>query len=153
MLSLLSPLRERKPIHVEVGRGEFVCPNCREKTAYRQVDVIRRKSFAYIIVFRGETLEKYIECQKCRRKMPVEDLRGRMTDDAKQMLGAIKTKLETGEAIEETITALIQAGMPEREAHRMVNACVGITSRKCPQCLLRFLDSVQTCKKCGHTLP
>ena len=141
-----------KPIHEETGRGEFVCPNCRETTAYRQVEMIRRRRI-WFFVFKGETLETYIECQKCRRKMSVEDLRGRMPDDAKQVLGTVKAKLETGEAIEATIATLIRAGMPEREAHRMVNACVGITSKKCPQCLLRFLDSVQTCRKCGHTLP
>ena len=141
-----------KPVHVETGAGEFVCPNCREKTAYRQVEVVQRRNFLFI-VFKGETLETYVECQKCLRKMSVEDLRGRMPEDAKQVLSAVKAKLETGEAIEATIATLIQAGMPEREAHRMVNACVGITSKKCPQCLLRFLDSVQTCRKCGHTLP
>jgi len=85
--------------------------------------------------------------------MSVDDLRGRMPEDAKQVLAAVKAKLETGEAIEETIATLIQAGMPEREAHRLVNACVGITSKKCPQCSLRFLSTVHTCKGCGHTLP
>ena len=145
-------LRDRKPVHKEVGKGEFACRHCREKTAYRQVDVIQRKAFCFF-VFEGVTTEAHVECQKCRRKMPVEDLRGRMPDDAKQVLAAVKAKLETGEAIEEIIANLTQAGMPEREAHRMVNACVGITSKKCPQCSLRFLGSVLSCKKCGHTLP
>jgi hypothetical protein len=149
---MFSPLRARKPIREETGRGEFVCPNCREKTPYRQIEVIRRKSYLFV-AFKGETLETYIECQKCMRHMSVEDLRGRMTEDTKQILEGVKTKLESGESIEEILSRLIQAGMSERDAHQTVNTCVGITSKKCPQCSLRFLASVHSCKKCGHMLP
>lgn len=136
----------------EVDEGEFHCPNCRTKAAYRRYEVVRTKRL-FIFTFKGETLDTYVVCLKCERTMRDGDLRGRLPADTQALLNGVGQRLKTGAPIEEALTALMHAGMSEVEARRLVNAAAGILHKKCRQCALTYLDTVYSCKKCGHVLP
>jgi hypothetical protein len=84
--------------------------------------------------------------------MKDEDLRGNLPRDTGAILSAIKNQLKGGTSIQEAVETLVNAGMPEGEARGMVNACAGIVLKKCRPCSLSYLDSVASCKRCGHLL-
>ena len=114
--------------------------------------MVQTKRF-FFIPFKGETLYTYVVCQTCERTMSEEDLRGRMSSDTKTLLNGIQHSLRSGTPIEEAVAALTKEGMSEVEARRFVNAAAGIILKKCRQCALTYLDTVCSCRKCGHMLP
>lgn len=135
----------------EVGQGTFRCPNCRETTRYRQYEVAETKRVLFFR-FSGATLTSFILCERCQRRMSVDDLRQNMPEEAKQLLAALKGKLESGQSLDHALEMLRAAGFSETAARAAVNAVAGILTKKCPACSLRYLSSVGICEKCGHHL-
>ncbi len=135
----------------EVDRGEFNCPNCRAKSAYRRYEIVRVQRFLFV-PFKGETLDTYVVCETCQRTLHDDDLRGRLPADTGALLKGVSQRLKAGVPIEEALAALTQEGMSEVEARRLVNAAAGILLKKCRQCAVTYVDTVYSCKKCGHVL-
>ena len=146
------PFGPGKAKTIELDGGEFNCPNCRAKTGFRRYEVVRTRRL-WFLRFQGETLDNYIVCTRCERRMRDEDLRGRMPADTRALLTAIEQQLSTGIPIEEALGALMSEGMGEVDARRIVNAAAGIVLKKCRQCALTYVNAVHSCKKCGHILP
>ena len=142
---------EPKLKQYEVGRGEFHCPNCRCKTQYRRFERVQVRRML-LIRFRGDVQETFIVCENCKRQMKDEDLRGNLPNDTRVLLTAIKEKLKLGQSLQGAAQALMDAGMPEGEARRLVHAAAGIVLRKCPGCSRTYLDSAMRCERCGTPL-
>lgn len=136
----------------EIGSGEFNCPNCRCKTRYRRFERAEYRRVMFVLTIRGNTLENFIVCEKCERRMKDEDLRSNLPKDTGVILSALKEKLRSGQAIQDASNALIGAGMSEEEARRLVNTAAGILLRKCKACALTYVEAIGTCGKCGSPL-
>lgn len=147
---LFLPSRPKIP---EVSQGDFICPQCRERTHYKHMEWVECRRFFFVITFLGDTLEQYVECQRCKGKFSVETLRGEIPADQSQILNELQARLRTGTAIEHIEQDLLKAGIDLVIVRRYVSVAVGISRKRCPQGHLSYHHSVIKCTKCGHVLP
>jgi hypothetical protein len=136
----------------EIGTGEFHCPNCRCKTRYRRFERATYSKVMFVLTIKGETIENFIVCEKCGRRMKDEDIRGNLPQDARVLLVALKEKLKLGQSLQSAAQALMDAGMPEGEARRLAHTAAGIVLRKCAACGRTYVNAATRCEKCGTPL-
>jgi hypothetical protein len=144
------------PIHpktLEVSFGEFVCPACKVKTAYKHKEKVKRLLLFFLVPIQGGTISEYVECQQCGERFPLGVLRGKIAPDAEQMLAALQQKLLEGTAIQEAESQLLEAGFEKVMVKRYVSVAAGINLKKCVRCELTFRGDVLKCHKCGLALP
>jgi hypothetical protein len=137
---------------VEVSFGEFHCPKCQRLSTYKHKEEVEKKRFLFIS-FLGAALSEYLECQACKTRYSLEILRTGVSSDARQILDAIKGKLESGVSLQEAEGQLLDSGIDAGSVKRYVSVAAGIAHRKCLRCELTYIASVHKCHKCGASLP
>jgi hypothetical protein len=138
---------------IEVSSGDFACPKCNAMVPYKLKEKVQVRRFHLFIKVIGETLETFVECQKCEARFTPEVLRRPVPKDLQAMLDGVKGKLSAGTSLQEAEAMFIEAGFELVQAKRYVAVCAGIALRKCVQCGLTYRAEVHRCHKCGNQLP
>jgi hypothetical protein len=137
---------------IEVSRGEFDCPECRQFRPYIHKERVKRRLVVFVPIM-GETIEEYIECQTCRKRFPLTALRTKLSESAEQIIERLRGNLADGQPIEEAESALHDAGMPIGQVKQYMSVAAGIGRKRCPECQLTYRKNVLNCRKCSHRLP
>ncbi len=140
---------------VEVGAGTFHCPVCGTQRPYKHRRLGRYFTLYFIPIFQIEKLAEYVECQACHHVFPPEVLRGRPggpLPDPRRILAEVGRDLETGMTIQQVQAKLMNTGLRQDVAQKVIELAAGHERRVCPRCGSLYAESARFCVKCGSPL-
>jgi rubredoxin len=140
---------------VDLGEGQFYCPNCGVLRAY-----IRRRSARYftlyfIPLFQVENKGEFVECRTCGYIYPPDVLEpggaqrlywGQRTTET------IRTSLQAGMPIHMLMRKLVGDGFNPELAFHNVWVVMGEVAHTCPRCQFTYHQSIRVCANCGAEL-
>ena len=143
----------------DIGQGEFYCPKCQARRAYRLRQAARYFTLYFIPIFQTQQLGEVVECQTCKVTFQPAVLqlregtpRAAKSTDLAKLMNAIPDRLRGGEPLEYVTRDLTAAGIDLTVARGAVNAAAGTPLRKCAQCSLTYVSGISQCKSCGRAL-
>jgi hypothetical protein len=159
---------------IEIGRGQFHCPACGGRRAYRHVRAARYFTLYFIPLWETENLGQYIKCETCQNAFHEAALSGnghggrgtkrrggkkgknkasaKRGQESEDLLTSTREELELGTSVQETKQLLLDMHVDGVVADKLIAAATGGRTRECAECRLRFLDQVAACTACGRTL-
>jgi hypothetical protein len=134
------------------SKGLFNCPECNARKPYELIKVSKYFTLYFIPVFPMETLGKYIKCTSCNNKYNEEVLRYRPPTETDLLKSAAQQDLNSGTPVQIAVKKMINNGVAEETATKIVNEVVGNNRRKCKSCDFDFISPIQKCSGCGSLL-
>jgi hypothetical protein len=137
---------------VEVGAGQFHCPACGTLRPYKHRRIGRYFTVYFIPLFQIEKLAEYIECQVCHHVYPPEILHNKPSPDPRRIIAEVSTDLESGVAVQKVQAKLMNTGLNEDVARKVIELAAGHRRRICGKCGAQYADTARFCVKCGNPL-
>ncbi len=137
---------------VEVGSGTFHCPVCDVQRPYKHRRVGRYFTLYFIPLFQIQKLAEYVECQACHHVFPLEVLHKKSFPDPRRILAEVGRDLESGMTIQQVQTKLMNTGLREDVASKVIEVTAGSQRKVCPRCGSLYAESARFCVKCGSPL-
>ena len=137
---------------IEAGSGQFYCPACGVERKYKHKRIGRYFTLYFIPVFQIEKLGEYVECQACHKVYPVEVLKLKPPANPQRILTDVEKDLQSGMAVQQVLAKLMNTGLRQDMAQKVIDTVVGERRKKCNNCGAEYLDTVQFCGACGHAL-
>jgi hypothetical protein len=138
---------------VDVGKGEFNCPNCGIKRQYIQKKAGRWFTLYFIPIFKMQDLGEFVECQTCKRTYQADVLSYRPPSANQRALMTVRNDLIAGMPLHMVKTRLINAGVDPEAAEMAVKVEAGSEVKTCPKCEFQYHPKVTVCSNCGTALP
>jgi hypothetical protein len=136
----------------ELGRGQFYCPECQALRSYKHVRLARYFTLFFIPLFQTENLGENIKCQDCKQTFKKKVLTERPEYAMIHLVASIITALKSGTPIRVAVRKLVNAGVEEERANKLVTAAAGDDLKACPHCNLTFWGTLAHCSRCGGVL-
>jgi len=147
----------------DLDTGEFFCPRCQAKRAYKHKEARRYFTLYFIPIIPMGKLGEMIECQTCKTayEMGVLQLRqgpapasagAKPGGDAAALMRNIPARVRGGDPLEYIIRDLTGAGLDLDVARGAVNGAAGSPIRKCSNCGLTYGSMIRQCQSCGRAV-
>ena len=137
---------------VEVGSGSFHCPVCGVQRAYEHRRIGRYFTVYFIPIFQIEKLAEYVECQVCHHVFPPEVLHHKPPPDPRRILAEVRKDLESGMAVQKVQVKLMNTGLREDVARKVIELAAGPGRMVCCRCGAEYADTARFCVQCGLPL-
>jgi hypothetical protein len=145
---------------VTIGEGSFFCPSCEAVRRYKHQQAGRYFTLYFIPLFKTKSLGDFVECQTCKMTFKPEVLtlskeleeQRRLQKELKGAIAAITSELDSGVPIEAVAKSLMDSGVDQEGAARIVYGASGGQIRSCTACNLNYKSSVAYCSVCGQPL-
>jgi hypothetical protein len=134
------------------SRGEFYCPHCKMTRPYKLQQIKRYFTLYFIPLIPLNTLGEAVECEGCGKLFETSVLK--MTGGGNpQLEAAVALAMNSGASVFEMRTMLVNQGIAEAAAKKMIDRAVGDVGYKtCQNCGSIYKASVAQCKKCNLPL-
>ncbi|NDJ78573.1 MAG: zinc-ribbon domain-containing protein [Chloroflexi bacterium] len=147
--------------HKVLAEGEFFCPNCKTRRAYKHKRASRFFSVYFIPVVPIGKAGEYVECQGCGLKFETAVLeidgpaRAHILQDERELakqINSLPERLRAGTPIEYALRDLTAAGLDVDVAQKMLDTYAGQNCKSCTTCGLTYVHNVDVCSECGGSL-
>lgn len=137
---------------IVLSSGRFYCPECDAESGYQHKRVARYFTLYFIPLFQIENLGEYVECTTCRQSFKESVLTYEPPSQAERMVLSVRADLETGTPVQMAQKKLVNAGVDEETAGKVVEVAAGEAPKECGACNLSYYESVARCSNCGNAL-
>jgi hypothetical protein len=137
---------------IVLDRGQFFCPQCQAKRSYKHLRLARYFTLYFIPLFQTQNLGEYIKCEDCKQTFKKEVLSDGPAYEMIHLVSSILADLKSGTPIPMAQRKLVNAGVEEDTANKLVAAAVGDNRKACAKCNLTFFGTVARCSGCGGPL-
>lgn len=137
---------------IELSSGQFYCPKCDTTRPYKHKRLAKYFTIYFIPLFQIENLGEYIECQVCHQTFKPEVLDYKPPSPAERLLVALRAELESGTPMQIAQRKLINMGMDEDAAKKLVNIAAGERQKTCQNCGFTYRETIALCSNCGNRL-
>ena len=145
--------------HKEIGEGQFFCPRCQARRAYKHKKASRYFALYFVPLIPMGELGEFVECQTCHTafepsvlqiKGPVQP--GTSNAPLAQQINSLGDRLRGGVPVEYAVRDLTTAGLDRDAALRLVEASIGANRKSCAGCGLSYAATVTQCAECQQPL-
>lgn len=137
---------------IEQHSGRFYCPQCDAEQEYKLVRVATHFTLYFIPLFETKHHGDYVQCKRCNGQFKPDVLTYKPPSQVERVLYAIRKDLESGTPIQMARTKLLNGGVEQDIAEKLVTVAAGDKLRTCPVCDLIFVEGVPGCSGCGARL-
>jgi hypothetical protein len=137
---------------IELSSGQFFCPSCNTTRPYKHKQAADYFTLFFIPLFQVRNRGEYIECQTCQKAFKPEVKNYKSPSPVERLLAATRADLESGTPIQMTQRKLINSGVDEETAKKVVDLAAGDKRNFCSKCGLTYRETVTLCSSCGHPL-
>jgi hypothetical protein len=132
--------------------GQFHCPQCESDQRYQHLRVATYFTLYFIPLFETEHHGDYIKCEQCKGQFKTAVLDYKPLSEAEKVLYSIRADLENGTPVQMARTKLLNAGVEEDIAEKLITIAAGDKQVRCEACELLFVMGVARCSSCGGRL-
>jgi hypothetical protein len=137
---------------IELASGQFFCPSCDTTRRYKHKRAADYFTLFFIPLFQVRNRGEYIECQTCQKAFKPEVRHYKPPSSVERLLAATRADLESGTPIQMTQRKLINSGVDEETAEKVVELAAGDRRKFCQNCGLSYRETVTLCSSCGNPL-
>lgn len=137
---------------IEKQSGQFHCPQCDSEENYKQLRVATYFTLYFIPLFETAHHGDYVQCRRCKGQFNPAVLEYKPPSPAERMLHSIRIDLENGTPVEMARTKLLNAGVEQDVANKLVEVAAGEKQTRCGTCNITFIEGVARCSVCGSSL-
>ncbi|MBI5957846.1 MAG: zinc-ribbon domain-containing protein [Chloroflexi bacterium] len=141
--------------HSVIGEGQFYCPKCQAKRAYKHKRASRYFTLYFVPLIPMGKMGEFIECQACgiafetsvlQLKAPVQP---RVTPaNLAALINTLPTRLSTGTPVEYLVRDMTAAGLDRQAALDLITPHLTAGRKTCSTCGLSYAAAVSTCAEC-----
>jgi hypothetical protein len=148
-LFIIFGLRGRE---IKLSSGKFYCPSCNETRPYKRNRAANYFTLFFIPLFPVQNLGEHIACQVCKQRFTPDVLNYKPPSPLERLLVLARADLESGTPIQMTHRKLLNSGIDEQTAQKVVDIAVGDWQKICRKCGLSYRESITLCSSCGNRL-
>jgi predicted RNA-binding Zn-ribbon protein involved in translation (DUF1610 family) len=137
---------------IEISSGQFNCPKCDAKRAYKRKRTARYFTLFFIPLFQIQNLGEYVECAFCHQTYKPEVLSYKPQSPTERAVLAIQRELKSGTPLHMVHQKLLNNGVDQQTAIKVIEAITSGSRVKCSKCGFTYLSGVKLCANCGTTL-
>ncbi|NIM95047.1 MAG: zinc-ribbon domain-containing protein [Anaerolineales bacterium] len=143
-----------------IGTGTFYCPYCRGMRNFKHERLGKYFTLYFIPLFETSKIAEYIECQTCFMTFKPEvlkhsekfDQEREFAQQAKEFISSISRDLQAGVPVNVISKGLVNAGMSEENAGRILYTATKGQLKECKNCGFLYAAAISYCSTCGSEL-
>lgn len=137
---------------IQLGEGTFHCLKCEAQAPYVRKRFVKYFAVCSVPVAQTEQLEEFIVCSRCHTRFGIDAITQTPPSHADRILSFVYEELEGGTPLEMAYRRMIQSGVDEKLAQRVMSVAASSCTAKCTRCRFHYISGLNRCFRCGSTL-
>jgi uncharacterized OB-fold protein len=145
--------------HSVIGEGQFFCPKCQAKRAYKHKRASRYFTLYFVPLIPMGKLGEFVECQTCGIAFETAVLQLKAPPQPRSapinlaaLINELPARLNAGTPVEYVVRDLTAAGVERQTALEMIAPHLAAGQKSCAHCGLTYAPTVSTCSECHQPL-